>query len=113
MFNSCFELYISVGLQQTMGLASLMPIFAGNASLHCSCVCSSSVIFVWLYKVIFSEKESFNNQFLGHKNGPSNHAVVKQRSTVSTIALTQQLFFGQVIKLQRIYCYEFNRIKPK
>jgi len=30
-----------------------MPIFAGNASLYCS---FSSVIFVWLYKVIFSEK---------------------------------------------------------
>jgi len=33
MFCSCFELFILVVLQQTMGLPSLMPIFAGNASV--------------------------------------------------------------------------------
>jgi len=34
MFCSCFELFILVGLQQTMGLPSLMAIFAGNVSVH-------------------------------------------------------------------------------
>jgi len=56
MFCSCFELFISVGLQQIMGPPSLIPIFVGNASLYSSCIHSSSVIFVWSYKVIFSEK---------------------------------------------------------
>jgi len=56
MFCSCFELFILVGLQQTMGLPSLLPIFAGNASFYSSSICCSSVIFVWSYKVIFSEK---------------------------------------------------------
>jgi len=32
MFFSCFELFTLVELQQTMGLPSLSPIFAGNAS---------------------------------------------------------------------------------
>jgi len=31
--TTCFELFILVGLQQTMGLPSLVPIFAGNISL--------------------------------------------------------------------------------
>jgi len=56
MFCSCFELCISVGLQQAMGLPSLMPIFVGNASLYSSCIRSSSVIIAWSYKVIFFEK---------------------------------------------------------
>jgi len=56
MFCSCFELFILVVLQQAMGLPSLLPIFAGNASLYSDCICSISVIFVWSYKVIFSEK---------------------------------------------------------
>jgi len=38
MLYSYFELFVLVGLQKTMGLSSLMPIFAGNASLHSSCV---------------------------------------------------------------------------
>jgi len=38
MFCSCFELFILVGLQQTMGLTSLMPIFAGSASFYNSCM---------------------------------------------------------------------------
>jgi len=50
-----FEQYILVGLQQTTGLPYLMHIFPGNASL-CSSVCFSSVVFVWSYKVILSEK---------------------------------------------------------
>ena len=50
MFCSCFELFIVVGLP------SRMPIFAGNASFYSSCVCTSSVIFVWSYKATFSEK---------------------------------------------------------
>jgi len=37
MFCSCFELFILVVLQQTMGILSLMPIFAGNASFYRSC----------------------------------------------------------------------------
>jgi len=36
MLCSCFELFILVGLQQTIGLPSLMPLFAGNASLYSS-----------------------------------------------------------------------------
>jgi len=38
MFCSCYELFILAGLQQTMGLPYLFPIFAGNASLHSSCM---------------------------------------------------------------------------
>jgi len=38
MICSCFEPFISVGFQQTMGPQSLMPIFAGNASLYNSCM---------------------------------------------------------------------------
>jgi len=38
MFCSCRELFISVGFQQAMGLASLVPIFADNASLYSSCM---------------------------------------------------------------------------
>ena len=38
MFWSCFELLILVGLQQTTELSSLMPIFAGNASLYRHCM---------------------------------------------------------------------------
>jgi len=38
MFCSSFEPYILVGLQQNMGLPSLMPIFAGNASSYSSCL---------------------------------------------------------------------------
>jgi len=37
-FCSCFELFILVGLQQTVGLPSLMPIFAGYAFLYSSCM---------------------------------------------------------------------------
>jgi len=33
-----FELFILVRLQQTMGPPSLMPIFAGSASFHSSCM---------------------------------------------------------------------------
>jgi len=54
MFCLCFKLFILVGLQQTTGLPSLMPIFAGYASSYSS-LYSSSVIF-WSYKVLFSEK---------------------------------------------------------
>jgi len=42
-----------VGLQQTMGLSSLTPIFTGNASLCSSCICFSSITFVWPYKDYF------------------------------------------------------------
>jgi len=38
MFCSYFELFILVGLQQTVGLLSLIPIFVGNASLYSSCI---------------------------------------------------------------------------
>jgi len=55
MFCLYFEPYILVGLQQTTELPYLMHIFPGNASL-CSSVCFSSVVFVWSYKVILSEK---------------------------------------------------------
>jgi len=34
----------------------LMPIFVGNAFLYSSCIPSRSVIFVWSYRVTFSEK---------------------------------------------------------
>jgi len=55
MFCSCFELFILVGLQQTMGLPSLMTILL--VMLFCTvAVYSSSVIFVWSFKVIFSDK---------------------------------------------------------
>jgi len=57
MFFSSFEPFILVGLQRTVGLPYLMPIFAGNASLYSTVVaCFSSVIFVGSYEVIFSEK---------------------------------------------------------
>jgi len=32
------QLFILAGFQQTMGLPYLLPIFAGNASLHSSCI---------------------------------------------------------------------------
>jgi len=38
MFCSCFELFILVGLQEIMGLPSLMPIFPGNVFLYSSCM---------------------------------------------------------------------------
>jgi len=38
MFCLGFGPFILVGLQQTMGLPSLMPIFAGNASLYSGCM---------------------------------------------------------------------------
>jgi len=38
MFCSSFEPFILVALQQTMGLPSLMPIFAGYTSLYSSCM---------------------------------------------------------------------------
>jgi len=55
MFRSCCELFISMGLQQTMG-NHLFCLFALVMLLRTVVVCSSSVIFVWSYKVIFSEK---------------------------------------------------------
>jgi len=56
MFCSSFGPFILVGLQQTMRLPSLMPIFAGNAYLYSSCMFYLGNIFVWSYEVIFSEK---------------------------------------------------------
>jgi len=50
IFCSCFELFILVGLPQTMGLPSLVPVLL--AMLLCTVsytVCSSSVIFLWTH----------------------------------------------------------------
>jgi len=55
MFCSCFELFILVGLQQTTGY-HLLCLFSLVMLLCTVVVCSGSVIFVWSYKVIFSEK---------------------------------------------------------
>jgi len=46
MFCSFFELFILVGLQQAMGLPSLMPIFAGNICLYSSCMFLSHLFLV-------------------------------------------------------------------
>jgi len=37
-------------------------------------VCGSTILFVWSYKVIFSEKYSHIINVLGHKNGPTDRA---------------------------------------
>jgi len=55
MFCMCFELFILVELQQTLDY-HLLCLFSLVMLLCAVVVCSSSVIFIWSYKVIFSEK---------------------------------------------------------
>jgi len=93
MFCSCFELFISVGLQQTAGLPSLMPIFADDASLYSSCICSGSVIFVWSLKVVFSEKQS--------------HIINFFRSYKMTLVITNAVAFANIVLDLPVDCAKF------
>jgi len=57
MFCSSFEPFILVGLQQTMGWGYHLLCLFSLVMLYCTVVVSSSsVILVWSYKVVFSEK---------------------------------------------------------
>jgi len=56
-----------VRLQQNMGLPSFMHIFAGNVSLHSSCLCSCSVILFGHIKAYFLKNKVILSSFLGHK----------------------------------------------
>jgi len=71
MFCSRFELFIVSGASTNHGLPSLMPIFAGNAFFHSSCI---SIIFVWSHKAIFFLKNKvILSSILVKANGPSNN----------------------------------------
>ena len=81
MLFSCFKLFVLVGLQQTMGF-HLLCLCSLAMLLSKVVVWSSSVIFVWSYKVIFFSQifwkiKSYYQVLFGHYNGPSGKCKVE------------------------------------
>ena len=75
MFCSCFELFILVGLQQTMGLLlpSLMSIFTGSI-VFALVVFSIAQSFLFGHiQSYFLKNEVILSSFLGYKNVPIDY----------------------------------------